>query len=335
MNDIDTRLRDTLQRVATTTRTADRVEEIVQHRQRRPIGFIVAAAAFVVVVLLVGIPALLNSPQGPQQQVGSSDEPDVTSTVSVPVVDPAWLTVEAEDLKVFEQLREQGASVFGAGWRPSLRTEDLLCLYSNGTGADTSTSEFPIDQDLTRTVIEAECGTGNDPARNLESPPETFTFCRGVFVDSAYQEWTIAGMTIVEGQLDADRPGFPVVLGWESDCVSEQLDTSTAIQLDAFLSLEAINRARQVEIAVTGASYTNCFTYNQAVALAKAVRRHLGDNWLHTRFSGLDTDVPNGCYQPIVDLQWGAIYVFGQDRPTSTDQTSSTFPPTSTTLPTG
>lgn len=327
MNDIDTRLRDTLQHVATTTRTTDRVEDIVRRRQRRPIGFTVAAAAFVLVVLVVGVPAMLNSPQS-QQQVGSLDEPVVTSIVPAPAIDPAWLTVEAEDLEVFAQLREQGASVHGPGWRPGLHTESVWCMYSNGTGADTMASEFPMDQDLTRAVIEAECGTGNDPARNLESPPETFTFCRGVFADSAYKQWSTAGeMTIVEGQLDTDRPGFPIVLGWESDCVSEHLDTSTAIQLDADLSFEAINRARQIEIAVTGASYTNCFTYDQATVLAEAARQQLGDEWLLTRYGGSDTAPDGLCHRPTIDLQWGAIYIGAQDRPTSTDQTFTTLPP--------
>lgn len=309
MNDIETRLRNTLRHVAETTQASDRFEEIVQSRHRRPAGMAVAAAAFGLVVLLVGIPAFLVSPW--EQRTPAGNEPGEQDTSLGGVVDPAWLTVDDEDLAALEELRPQTGPDGGPGQRPSLRTERFWCLYTEGPGSATSAAQsLSLDEDLTRAVVEATCRTTDTVPQTL---PDTFTFCRGVYADTAYQSWiTGGGFTIVEGEIGSDRPGFPVVLGWESDCVSEELDTNPKVTLNADLSFEVLNQARQLEMAVTAAAHRNCLNYDQATALADAARELLGGRWLKAESQVLDSDIADACYQPTVDLEFGAVYVLGR-----------------------
>jgi hypothetical protein len=326
MSDMDTRIRETLDHVASTTRITMRFEEVVQHRSRRGRGWLEAAAAFVV-VLLIGLPALLLGgdpepgtapPTSEQPSPSTSSVPSTNPTPSTQpdssAIDPSWLTVDDDDLAVFEQMRAEGESAHSEGWRPSLLTESVWCMYRDGSGVDTSVSSFPIDEDLTLEAIDVECRTENDAVRNLDTSPTQFTFCRGVFGEEAYSAWTTSEFRVVEGSLTAERPGFPVVLGWASDCVSERLDSSLTVRLTTDLSLEDVNRARQIEIAVTGATNAQCFTYEQASTLAKAAWVELGEAWLLTEQTGLLTDLDGACYQPDIDLQWGAVYVGGNDR---------------------
>jgi hypothetical protein len=262
---------------------------------------------------------------------------DVAGEISVPAdagvtIDPSWLTVDDDDFAVFEAIADSAAEVHGDGWRPSLRTEAVLCLHEGGTGADTRASDFPIHEDLTLGALTTTCATGNDSARSLETPPETLTVCRGVYADSAYEEWVGSGeFKVIAGDIDGAHPGFPVVLGWQSDCLSEVLDTNPEVVLTDDLDLDQINNhARQLEIAVTGASHTNCFDYQQANALADEARLILGSNWLRVEFTAVDPNLAGYCYQPLIDQQFGAIFVMiGVDQPIAQD------PGTSTTLPPG
>lgn len=326
MNNLDTRLRETLDRVAQSTKVNRRVEEIVSNRHRRPTPKLVAAvAAFASVVAIFVIPMLLSgTPDG-----------DVAGGVPAPVepgwtIDPVWLTVENDDLDVFDALTAAAAEVHGPGWRTSLRTEAVWCLHEGGPGADTRASDFPIEEDLSVEALTVECATGNDSARNLDAPPDTLTVCRGVFADTEYQQWLSSGeYRVIAGDIEGIRPGFPVVLGWQSDCVSEVLDTTNSVVLSEDLDLGQVNQARQLEIALVGASHNNCFDYGQASALADEAGKVLGTSWLRVEFTAVDQDLIDYCYQPVLDLQWGAIYVMGVDEPVAEG------PGTSTTLPPG
>jgi len=53
----------------------------------------------------------------------------------------------------------------------------------------------------------------------------------------------------------------------------------------------------------------------------------LGDNWLRAEFTAVQRDLDGYCYQPVIDLEWGAIYVMGVDEPISEEAGSSTTLP--------
>ena len=280
----------------------------------------VVAGAAVLVALTVGSLLLLNGGREYLGDVASAPTPTETA------IDPAWLTVEATDLVAFEQVQTPGP--LDATWRPGLRTETVWCMYANGTGAETLVSNFPLDEDLTLAAIEAECATGTDPARLLETPPDTFTLCRAVFDDAAYQGYAASDENkVLSGGVDGQHPGFPVMLGWESDCASEHLDTRPIVRLDAGLSLDVVNRARTLEIAIRGAAYTNCLSYAQASALAEAARQQLGSEWLHVQIvrpENLNTD--GVCFQPFIDPQWGATSVDTSELTSNSVDTSEPIP---------
>ncbi|HVR78101.1 MAG TPA: hypothetical protein VMS99_06865 [Acidimicrobiia bacterium] len=325
MSNLDTRLRETLDRVAESTKVNRRVEEIVTARRRRPTAKLVAAvAAFASVVAIFVFPMLLSrTPDG-----------DVAGGVAPPaepdwIIDPRWLTVDDDDLAVFDALTDAAAEVHGPDWRTSLRTEAVWCLHEGGPGADTRASDFPIEEELTVEALTVECATGNDSARNLDAPPETLTVCRGVFAKTEYQEWLSSDeYSVIAGDIDGTHPGFPVVLGWQSDCVSEEVDTTNKVVLSDDLDLDQINHARQLEMAVTGASHNDCFDYEQASALADEAVRSLATTWLRVEFTAVDQNLVEYCYQPVIDLQLGAVYVMGVDQPVAEELgTSTTLPP--------
>lgn len=175
----------------------------------------------------------------------------------------------------------------------------------------------------------AECGSGNDPARNLDSPPTDFTICAATFTDQMYRDRLgyDSRFDIIEGDLAADRPGFPVVLAWDADCASTQLLTSFEVELVPLESLDGINRAREVEVELKAAALRSCLGLEQARALARSARAELGESWLLLDF---EPDVPGGCYAVVLDLKWGTISASGRDDGTPVDpaETETTEVPT-------
>jgi hypothetical protein len=96
MNDIDTQLRDTLGAVAERTRVTNRVEDVVQAPQRRSTGVALAAATFVGVILVVGIPTLLSQPQADPPSTAVPAQPSATSTTVAPATDAGlWVLLNA------------------------------------------------------------------------------------------------------------------------------------------------------------------------------------------------------------------------------------------------
>ena len=217
------------------------------------------------------------------------------------------------DVARIESEGAQHADVHLEGWRPELRTERVWCLFdSNGTGVEPLASEFPLGEALTIEILLAECGTGNDVARNPGSPPTEFTICEAVFTDETYQmrmnavEW----FNIIEGDLGDKRPGFPVVLAWDTDCASTQLDTTLEVELAPLASLDNINKAREVEIGLRATALNSCLSLDEARNMASNTRAELGAEWLLLDF---EHETPSGCYTVELDLQWGTITPIGRE----------------------
>jgi hypothetical protein len=264
------------------------------HRRPR-IGRIAAlAAAFVILTAGVAIAAGLFNP------------------------DPA-------DVATIEDDGAEAAEVHLEGWRPELNTEAVWCMVDSSAGADTMASEFPLGEPLTLEILLAECGTGNDVARNLETPPMDFTVCEATYTHQSYQERINADdrFDIIEGDLADERPGFPVVLAWDADCTTTQLDTSWDVQLAPLTSLDEINQAREVEVGVRATALNSCLGLEDAKAIATSTRAELGETWLLLDFK---PDVAGGCYTVNIDQQWGTIQPRGRDDGTPAGSNDNTEP---------
>lgn len=345
MSDTETRLREALHSVAETTEVTGRAEEIVGRPGRLLTGASAAVVGFLAVGLIIGVPMLVGSLTTETLDVGAPATPGSVASPEF-TVDPSWFVVDDADLAWFDEMTAVHATSpaldLPAGWRQSLRTEQVWCLHDGGPGSDTRASSFPIDVDLTVADLEYTCGVDNDSARGLESPPATMTVCRGVHEDAFYEEWvTSGGVSFTDREEEWNAPGFMVVLGWEADCATAQLNTSTVPVLSADLDLDKVNQARRMEIAITGASYSNCFTYDQAMAVADEARLRLDNGWIRAeaiRAEALFAADPGLCYQPLFEPPFGAILVMDrqyeelgvpslQPRRTIEDSTGSTLAP--------
>jgi hypothetical protein len=236
---------------------------------------------------------------------------------------------DPKDVALLEDEAEVGFESHELGWRPALRTESVWCMYDLSTGADTPVSEFPLGEPLTMEALLAECGTGNDVARNLEAEPTEYTLCRATFTDQTYRDRIAQDkrFNIIEGDLSADRPGFPVVLAWETNCQTTTLETSFQVDLAPLTSLDDLNHAREVEVGLKADALESCLTRDEADEAARAARAELGDSWL---VIDMNLDGAVDCYAVDLEPQWGTVAVIGQDDGTSADEnvtTQSTAPP--------
>jgi hypothetical protein len=315
MSNLETRLRETFEQVAESTKVTRRINEIVQVRRSRAVpGFAVGLAAFTFVVAVFA-PLVLGGPLA-SEVAGSPSAPDVA-------FDPAWLTVEPEDIDAFNRIPLPGNAP-----RASLRSEKIWCFYEDARPLETHVTSVEVDEPVTPEALTSTCATAAESATGLESPPQAFTICRGVFDSPAYHEWiTAAEHTVISGDVAGPKPGFPVILGWQSDCISERLDTSpNTVTLTTDLSIDAINRARQLELAVIGAASQTCLSHDQSEALAAAVVDKLGQDWLHTVLRSIPTTA-GPCFQPSIDQQWGWV-ISHLIRDDHAGQTDSTIGPT-------
>ncbi len=318
MSNLETRLRETFDRVAESTDVTRRINEIIHVRRSRAVpGFAVGLAAFTFVVAVFA-PLLL----------GGSPASDVAGSPSASgvTVDPAWLTVEPEDIAAFNRIPLPGNAP-----RAALRSEKIWCFYEDARPIETHVTNVDVDEPVTAEALTSTCAT-TESATGLESPPQAATICRGVFDSPAYQEWIAAAeTTVISGDVAGPKPGFPVILGWRSDCISERLDTSpNTVTLTTDLSIDAINRARQLELAVIGAASQTCLSHDQSEALAAAVVDKLGQDWMHTVLRSIPTTA-GPCFQPSLDQQWGWVvsHLIRDDHAGQTDSTTdSTIGPT-------
>lgn len=204
---------------------------------------------------------------------------------------------------------EGAADVHLPGWRPGLRTESVWCMYGPSEGAATQASEYPLDQALTPELLIAECATGNDVARNQEVNPQVFTVCTGTMSDASYRERLAStGETVLAGDLDGPRPGFPVVLAWAADCASTRLETSWEVELASLDSLDHVNLAREVEVGLKAIALDRCLTREEADELARAARQRLGEEWLLVE---VPFEVTPNCHVVQLDLEWAMVAVWG------------------------
>lgn len=84
MTDLDTRLRETLDRVAATTKVHHRVDEIVDVRSRTFPRLEVAAAAFALVIAVFALPMLLSGPSAGELAGSPAAPEDASSTTTSP-----------------------------------------------------------------------------------------------------------------------------------------------------------------------------------------------------------------------------------------------------------
>jgi len=325
MSDFDTRLRETLDHVAASTKVSRRVDEIVLDSRRRPQPrFAAAVAAFVLVGGVFALPLLLSDPPtddvaggpAPHNAAGGRSAPEGSSVV----IEPDWLTVEPGDVAAFEEI-----PLPGAGERASLRSETVWCFYEEGRPIETRASSVAVDQPVTTDDLASACITHPETtASDLSS--ESMTVCRGVFDPSVYEEWASSGeMTVISGGVEGSHPGFPVVLAWQSDCNSQTVTSHPTVALTDDLSVDAVNRARQLELAAVAAAIRNCLSYDESQALAKAAVGELGQQWIHASIKGSD-ELTEGCFQPFIDQQWGWVITdIVRDEP-STSVTTTTDP---------
>ena len=300
MSDLESRLRETLDQVAESTRVQRRADEIIRVSQRRPVPRLaIGAAAFVVVLAVFALPLLLDNPPVDNLASGGS-----TTSIETPVtINPAWLTVEADDLEAIASIQLPGNDD-----RAPLRSETIWCFYGTGRPIEAKASDGALDSRLTAADLTATCAVHPDRASDTVAATESMTICRAVFEPAAYEDWAASDeMSIVSGGVPSTHPGFPVVLDWQSDCVSESLTSNPSITLTADLSLEDVNRARELEIAAVGAGLENCLSYAESQALAKAIAGELGQRWLHIDL-GVVSELGDGCYQPFIDQQWGWVF---------------------------
>lgn len=300
MNDLETRLRETLDQVAESTKVQRRADEITRISQRRPVPRLaIGAAAFGVVLAVFALPLLLDTRPADDVTSGGSSTPTETPVT----INPSWLAVEADDLEAIASMQ-----LPGDGDRAPLRSETLWCFYESGRPIEARASDGGIDESLTAASLTDTCAGHPDRASEANVATESMTICRAVFEPDAYEESAASGeMNVISGGVPGAHPGFPVVLGWPSDCVSESLTSNPSVTLTADLSLEEVNRARQLEIAALGAAIQDCLSYNESQELAKAITGELGQQWTHTEL-GRVSELNGGCFQPFIDQQWGWVF---------------------------
>lgn len=306
MSNLDTRLRETLDLIADSTTVRRRAEEIVLDRHRRPLPRLaVVLAAFVLVGGLFALPLLLGGPSIADVAGGSAPD-DVAAGRTAPenspvVIDPDWITVEAADVAAFNEI-----VLPGDGGRAPLRSETVWCFYEEGRPIESSVTSVAVDEPLTTDDLASACITHPDSTASDVSP-ESMTVCRGVFDAAAYEEWATSDeMTVVSSGVEGSHPGFPVVLAWPAECNSQTITSHPAVTLTDDLSMSAVNKARQLELAVVAAAIRSCLSYDDSHALAKAVVGELGQQWIHASLKRSET-LSGGCFQPFIDQQWGWV----------------------------
>lgn len=194
---------------------------------------------------------------------------------------------EPEDVaSILAEAEEAGRyAVHTEGWRPTLRTEEVWCAYEDGTVGSTRSTEFELDEEMIERDLIDACADGPDEARHRHLDTEIdYTLCEGtgdpqdlrqLLADEAF-----AG-PILQGDITQNRPGFPVLLGWDADCAETTIDTTNPpVMLRDLPSLVAANRAREVEIGLTAAALQDCLTLKQAEAMARQADAELQGDWV-------------------------------------------------------
>jgi hypothetical protein len=337
MNDLDTRIRDTLERVAQTASAPSRLEELTSRRPRRVPAVALAAVAVVAIAIT---PILLlggESPRAPSFGAPGDDPVDI---------DPSWLVAEPEDVAAIiaatpDELPD-GSQVPGTpGTRPPLRSESTWCMLGLPEQPwSAAVLPIPLDLAVTEGALIESCLLRSPEVEAAIDAPTDYTVCRAYYLDrkalDSASSMILPEIIVVAGDTSTPGPGIPVIFGRATDCTSESLPR---MGLDDGFRFDELNRGRDLEIAVLGASLRNCFSVDEARALAAAVHTELGAGWLlvdvpwavttmEDRFGG-PVDESTGredCHGPAFDFAFGFVA-----QPTLTPR-PPTAPATVTTL---
>lgn len=266
-----------------------------------PSKLVSALGAAILVTLVVGIPALFmgDVPSDSAQPVPTM-APSSTHVGVSPPIETSFLVPTIEDIEAVSAATEPPEP--GIDQRTVLEAERIWCMYPGSPGSSTGATSAAVSEALTLEDLLLECDGNNDAARNLDTPTEAFTICRGVFDMAAYADRFSAGDEIlILGEPGSHLPGFPVVLGWDSDCSSEDLESNPTVHLTADLSIDQVNETRSLEIAIRGAELLDECPQASARAVAEAVVDHLGGHWLLVKGEG-----ETGC-GVMLDAQWGIV----------------------------
>jgi hypothetical protein len=340
MNDLDTRIRDTLKRVAQTASAPSRLDELTSRRPRRVPAVALAAAA----VLLVAItPILLLGGDSPRAPSFGAPDPDPVE------IDPSWLVVEPEDIAAIVAATpdELADGTVVPGMRSQLRTESAWCVLGEPEQPWSSmlgrSGHDPLDHPVTEEALFDACVRTERTETGVSvggTPPSEYTVCRASYLTREdlprSGNMILPDLTVIDGDISAPGPGIPAVYGRITDCTTESLP---GMRVDDTPPLDELNRARDLEIAVTGASLRNCLSVEAARALAEAARAELGAGWLlvevpwhvttmEARFGGPagESSGREDCYGPLLDYGKGFVA-----QPTLTPRAPET-PATITTL---
>lgn len=204
-------------------------------------------------------------------------------------------------------------SVHTEGWRPNLRSEQVWCAYDSGVVGSTRTFDFDLDQPMTEDHLIDACTQGPDQHRAAHGDvPDDFTVCEAYAPTGEIQraiDTPARGWQNVTGDLSAERPGFPVVLGWDApDCGDVSLDTnSPPLELRSWTSMDGVNTARELEIALTAAALNGCLSEADALALANEARDRLHGEWLL-----VEHRASIECHRVWLDPQMGILEIGGR-----------------------
>lgn len=226
-------------------------------------------------------------------------------------VEPVGYTADEADVEAVLSEYADAAGAHLPGWRPSLDSESAWCIYEDFSGIQTAVTEFPLNQAMTMTDLMTECTVGNDVVRGRAVTPDNFTVCQGSYNESSYREMLDTGLTVIV-ESSGERPFFPVVLGWKTDCATAVLETSLDVTLTTFESFDEVNRVRAIEIDVRAESVRRCVSRSEVGSLAAQTLQRLGGGWQIVEFGGGGAG-GESCYKVEVHAEFGFLAVVADD----------------------
>jgi hypothetical protein len=279
MNDLDTRIRDTLARVAQTASATSRLDELTARRPRRVPALALAAVAVAAIAIT---PILLLGGESPRAPSGVGTGPID--------IDPSWLVAEQEDVDAIlaataESLPE-GLQGPGSSTRPPLASETAWCVVGLPERPWQAVM-LPIALDVAVTegaLVEACAMRAAEVAADTD-PPTEYTVCRAAYMDRtplrALDDMTLPELVVVRGDTSSPGPSFPLVVARAADCSTEPFaDLLPGMIVSQGVDYDQMSQGKDLEIAVLGASLRNCLSVDEARALAGAAHEELGPEWL-------------------------------------------------------
>lgn len=196
--------------------------------------------------------------------------------------------------EVTEQVTDPVAEIYDGAWRPSLRAESVACIGSDSRRLtdpretdNTSASEFPLAEDLTRDRLIDECATGNDWARSL------------------------GGYDIADATACVREGANPLAVVALDELTCEE--TGDGIRTMTDEDLVRLNQMRGFEVAVL-ANPEPCPTREQATDWTRTQITHRDED-LTVRTSLDGPDEPGVCFRGLTMWEQGEVLVEWYSRP--------------------